>query len=363
MPRRMAFDRWLFLTTALLVVGGLFMVGSASNYVAVSLGRNPYHFLMQHAFHVLAGACVFAAALLIPYERLADRRVVVGLIGVSAACLVAVLFMSESGGARRWLRLGFVTVQPSEFAKLAVVVSIAFLLSLREREVNDLRRVPLPCLGIVAPLAFLIVVEPDLGTALMIGITVLVMIFVAGLRWKYLGATLGVGFLCLVGAVLAEPYRIERVISFFRPGTDPKDSGFQLDQSLIALGNGGITGTGWGQGQQKALYLPAAHTDFIFSVVGEELGLLGTTLLLGAFVLLFWRGMRTALRAPDRFGSYLALGITCLIVLQGLIHMGVCLGMLPTKGLPLPFVSAGGSSLVATLASVGVLLNVSQHSN
>lgn len=366
-PRPMGFDRWLFLTTALLVVAGLFLVGSASYYFAMSLGLHPYHFLILHSLHALVGAAAFTAALYLPYQKLASRPLVLGGMAASLVALALVWTMPAVGGAHRWYRFGPLTVQPSELAKPVAVVFTAYLLSRRESEVNVLRRVPMPCLLGVGPLVLLIVIEPDLGTALMLVLTVSVMVFVAGLRWKYIGASVGAGVLGLLLAVLIEPYRIQRIKTYvgslFGPTEDTLGAGFQLVQSLIAVGSGGVTGAGWGQGQQKALYLPAAHTDFLFSVIGEELGLLGTGLMLAAFLLLFWRGIRTALRAPDRFGFYLALGITSLLVLQALIHMGVCLGLLPTKGLPLPLLSHGGSSLVATMAAVGVLLNVSQHSN
>jgi cell division protein FtsW len=229
--------------------------------------------------------------------------------------------------------------------------------------VNDLKRVVLPTALALGPMAFLIVIEPDLGSSFMLALTAFVMLFVAGLRWKYVGAVAGAGALGVVAAVIAEPYRMQRILTFLNPMEDTQKSGFQLAQSLIALGSGGVLGTGWGQGQQKAFYLPAAHTDFIYSVIGEELGLVGTIFLLAAFLVLFWRGMRTAAGAPDRFGYYLALGITTLVAFQALIHMGVCIGILPTKGLPLPLVSHGGSSLVATMAALGVLVNVSRHSN
>jgi cell division protein FtsW len=359
----MLFDGWLFFTTGLLVVGGLFMVGSASHYVAMSMGLDPYHFLLRHLVHAMVGLGVLLAILYIPYTKLADRRLVLLLLGVSLFALIAVLAMPEAGGAHRWFRLGPFNVQPSEFAKLIAVVFMASILTRKEERVNELWAVPVPCLAAVGMLAFLIAVEPDLGSAIMLAATAGAMIFVAGLRWTYIGAVGCLGFLGVAAAVIAKPYRLERIRTFLEPTADTQGSGFQLAQSLIAVGSGGLTGVGIGQGQQKAYYLPAPHTDFIFSVIGEEIGLVGTSLVLLAFLLLFWRGVRTAVRAPDRFGLLLALGITCLLVLQGLVHMGVCLGLMPTKGLPLPFISYGGSSLVATMAGMGVLLNVSQHSN
>ena len=363
MPRRMAVDRWLFFTAGLLVLAGLVMVGSASHYVAMSEGLHPYHYLLRHVIHLALGAVCLAAALSVPYDRFSERKLAIGLVLASLVALIVVLAMPAAGGAHRWLRLGPLTLQPSEFAKLAAVLFMASILSRREREVNDLWAVPIPCLGAVGILAFLIAIEPDLGSALMLSGTAFLMLFVAGLKWRYLGVATALGMVVLAVAVLAKPYRMERIKTFLDPAADTHGSGFQLTQSLIAVGSGGVTGVGLGQGQQKAYFLPAPHTDFIFSVVGEELGLIGMGVLLTAFLLLFWRGLRTAARAPDRFGFYLALGITILLVWQGLTHMGVCVGLMPTKGLPLPLVSYGGSSLLATMAAVGLLLNVSQHSN
>lgn len=363
MPRRTTFDGWLLLTCALLVLGGLFTVGSATSYVSLSSGRSAYHYVVVHCAHVVVGAAVFLGLLFVPYQRLFDRRVVWSAVAVSWISLAVVLLMPASGGARRWFHMGPAALQPSEAAKLVAILFLAYLLARREAEVNDLRRVVVPVASVLGPMAFLIVIEPDLGSSFMLGFTAFVLLFVAGLRWKYVGAVIGAGVLGIVGAVVVEPYRMQRILTFLNPTEDTQKSGFQLAQSLIALGSGGITGTGWGQGQQKAFYLPAAHTDFIYSVIGEELGLAGTLTLLAAFLLLFWRGMRAATRAPDRFGTYLALGITTLVVFQALIHMGVCLGLLPTKGLPLPLLSHGGSSLVATMAAMGVLGNVSRHSN
>jgi cell division protein FtsW len=217
--------------------------------------------------------------------------------------------------------------------------------------------------ALIGAMVFLIVIEPDLGSAVMVLATAAVMMFVGGLRFRYLGAAVAAGVLFVVIAILAQPYRIERIKTFLNPGSDPQGAGFQLAQSRLAVGSGGLTGAGFGKGQQKAYYLPAPHTDFIFSVVGEEFGLLGTLTLLLVVAFIAWRGLRATWWAPNRFAFFLALGGTTLIVLQSLIHMGVCTGLLPTKGLPFPLFSYGGSSLIASFAVVGLILNVSQHSN
>jgi cell division protein FtsW len=242
-------------------------------------------------------------------------------------------------------------------------VFLAHLLARREERIHEPWAVVIPSGLVIGGLSFLVVIEPDLGSAVLLAVVAASMLFAAGLGWRYVGGAACAGVVAFVVAVIAEPYRLDRIRGFLAPSTDVQGTNFQLQQSLIAIGNGGLTGIGLGHGQQKAFYLPAAHTDFIFSVVGEELGLIGTLLLLTAFLLVFWRGMRAVLRAPDRFGSHLALGITLLIVLQALINMCVCVGLLPTKGLPLPFISYGGSSLLMSMVATGVLLNVSQHSS
>jgi cell division protein FtsW len=359
----MAYDRWLFFTVGLLAVGGLLIVGSASNYVAMDYGNSPAAYYAKQFLHLGFGFVALIVMLSVPYQRLADRRVILGLLAGCLLSLIIVLGMPAAGGAQRWIPVGPLRFQPSEFAKLLTIVFMAFVLSRKEGQVNDLWKVPVPCFAVVGTMAFLVVIEPDLGSAVILVATAGLMIFVAGLNWRSIAVVSGVCTAALAVSVLTEEYRLARIKAFLDPSVDSLGSSFQLNQSLIAIGSGGLTGAGLGQGQQKAFFLPAVHTDFIFSVIGEELGLIGTLTLLVAFMLLFWRGMRAALRAPDRFGFYLALGVTNLLVLQALVNMGVCLGLLPTKGLPLPFISYGGSSLVASMAAMGLLLNVSQHSN
>jgi|RhiMethySRZTD1v2_1073278.scaffolds.fasta_scaffold137974_2 cell division protein FtsW len=364
MPRRRAFDRWLFLTAVLFVVGGVFMVGSASHYIAMSQGKAPTYFLVRQILFLCLGGLLMAGAMKLPLAWLNDRRVVYGLVATSIVLLLGVLAAPSSQGAHRWFRIGPFGVQPSELAKITTVILLAHVLARRTAEqVNDLRQTLVPLVGTIGLLAMLIVIEPDLGSAVILLATAATLLFVSGLRWRYIGATAAAGAIFVVGAIIAQPYRLQRIKTFLNPGADTQGAGFQLAQSLLAVGSGGLWGVGLGQGQQKAYYLPAAHTDFIFSVIGEELGLVGTLLVLAGVALLAWRGFRAALNAPDGFELHVALGATCLIVLQSLVHMGVCVGLLPTKGLSFPLLSYGGSSLVASLVVVGLLLNVSQHSN
>ncbi len=362
MPRPRRFDAWIFITAGLMVIAGLCMVGSASQFVSLGSPLTATLLVKQLLF-LVAGLGVLAATMTVPYARLDDPRVARAGMAVSLLALTAVLAMPAAGGAHRWFHAGPLRIQPSEFAKIAVVVFLAYVLSRKEREVNDFKGVLMPTGALVGAVAFLITIQPDLGSAVMIVATAGILLFVAGLSWRYIGAGFAVTALGFVAAVLHHSYRLQRIRTFLDPAADPQGGGFQLNQSLLAVGSGGLWGVGLGQGQQKAYYLPAPHTDFIFSVVGEELGLVGTLLLLAAVMTLFWRGMRAARRAPDRFAFYLAVGATCMLSLQALIHMGVCVGLLPTKGLPLPFVSYGGSSLLASMALTGLLLNVSQHSN
>jgi cell division protein FtsW len=367
-PKKMAYDGWLFLTALPLVVCGLFMVASSSPYVAMDYGKDPSAFYWKQAAHAVVGLGLLIAALWVPYRTWNRRWLIFTLLAVCVAALLLVLAMPSAGGAHRWIMFGPLRFQPSEFAKLFVVVFMAFMLSRKEDRVNDPWSVPIPCMAVVGTLAFLIVVEPDLGSGVLLVAVACLMTFIAGLRWRYVGALCAVGAVGFAAGVVAEPYRLQRVVAWLRILSDPSSAdaqgaNFQLLQSLIAVGRGGVTGVGLGQGQQKAFFVPASHTDFIFSIIGEELGFLGSMALLVTFLLIFWRGLRAAVKAPDRFGFYLALGITCLLVTQALTNMCVCLGLLPTKGLPLPLISYGGSSLLASMAGLGLLFNVSQHSN
>lgn len=361
MPRRLVVDHVLLLTAGLLVVAGLFVVGSASPYEAMRYGRGPSHYMFRHAAFAAIGLAAMLGTMRLPYRFFDETRTVLAIVSISGLALLAVFGMAPSQGAHRWIPLGPVNVQPSEFAKIAGIVFTAWILARREERVNELRAVLLPIGGVVGGMALLTLLQPDLGSAVMIVAPVAAMLFVAGLSWRYIGALATGAGVVFVAAILAEPYRLTRIGVFIDPTKDPQGAGFQATQSLLALGSGGITGVGFGQGQQKAWFLPAAHTDFVFSVVGEELGLFGTGLLLAAVLVLFWRGLRTSLRVPDRFARYLALGLTLLVVLQALVHMAVCVVVLPTKGLPFPYLSYGGSSLIATLAATGILVNLSQH--
>jgi cell division protein FtsW len=322
-----------------------------------------YVFVLKQSIAVVAGGLLAFGAMSIDYRRLDDPRLIACLLVGVGAALVAVLLRAPVNGARRWLALGVMSVQPSEFAKIALVVALAALLSRREGEMDLPTRTLLPVLGIVSVLAGLVLCEPDFGTAFTYFVIAAAMLFFAGLplRWFLGSALLLVPTLSVW--VWSAQYRRDRLMAFLHPEEDPLGRGFHAIQSLIAVGTGGVTGLGLGHGKQKLFFLPYPYTDFIYAIVGEELGLLGCAAVLGLFGFVFARGVRAAVNAPDSFGRLLGIGLSVMIVAQALVNISVVLSLLPTKGIPLPFLSYGGSALWADLLAVGILLNLSQHSS
>jgi cell division protein FtsW len=289
--------------------------------------------------------------------------VVFSALGVVVAMLVVVFFLAAAANTHRWIQLAGFSVQPSELSKLALIFFLAYFLEKRKDNVNDLAFTLVPIGIIVAFLAGLIILEPDLGTAVSLLVISGLLLFVAGLDLRFIAGAVILAAPALYLLVFRVNYRRERILAFLNPWGDPLGRGFQIIQSLTSVSSGGFLGLGYMEGKQKLFYLPEAHTDFIFAVVGEEIGMIGTCAVLALFILFLWRGLRTSVRAPDLFGFYLALGITMMVCVQAFINMSVVLGILPTKGIPLPFLSYGGSSIVVMLAAVGILLNVSQHSS
>jgi cell division protein FtsW len=272
-----------------------------------------------------------------------------------------VLFSPPVNNAHRWFSIGGLGIQPSELAKLAAIFFIAAMLERRMNRINEIGYALLPIGLVVGVLVGLILFEPDFGTSMSLALIAAVMVFAAGLSYMYVAAA-GLMLLPLAGFImLGAEYRRRRLLAFLDPWSDPLGDGFQLIQSLIAVGTGGVSGRGLMQGVQKLFYLPEPHSDFIYAVISEELGLIGATAVLICFCVITWRGLRIASRAPDTFGAFVALGLTTMIAVQALVNISVVLGMMPTKGIPLPFVSAGGSSLIINLLGMGVLLNVSRH--
>jgi cell division protein FtsW len=361
MAKKLYPDTWLFAATIGLALFGVVMVYSASAVLAQSEHHGSFYYVIKQAIWTLIGLVAMLIAMQVDYHRLRDRRVVYGLLTLTVFMLLAVFAFPAINGARRWIKFQGFSVQPSEISKLALAIFLAYFLEKRLGEEREFWRTFIPCGVVTAVLAGLIVVEPDFGTSMMLTVTFVIVIYTAGARLSHLAMAAAPAFVIAAGLLIFVPWRMARLVSFWDPWADPQKSGFQVVQSLIAVGSGGTNGLGFAQGKQKMMFLPFAHSDFIFAVIGEELGLLGTLTVLSAFALFLWRGIRISFMAPDRFGRLLAIGIVTGIVAQALFNMSVVLSMVPTKGIPLPFISYGGSSLVPTLAAVGILLNISQH--
>ena len=361
MAKKLYPDTWLFAATIGLALFGVVMVYSASAVLAQSENHGSFYYVIKQAIWTSIGLVAMLIAMQVDYHRLRDRRVVYGLLNLTVFMLLAVFAFPAINGARRWIKFQGFSVQPSEVSKLALAIFLAYFLEKRFGEEREFWRTFIPCGVVTTVLAGLIVVEPDLGTSMMLAVTFVIVIYTAGARLSHLAMAAAPAFVVAAGLLIFVPWRMARLVSFWDPWADPQKSGFQVVQSLIAVGSGGTNGLGFAQGKQKMMFLPFAHSDFIFAVIGEELGLLGTLTVLSAFALFLWRGIRISFMAPDRFGRLLAIGIVTGIVAQALFNMSVVLSMVPTKGIPLPFISYGGSSLVPTLAAVGILLNISQH--
>jgi cell division protein FtsW len=361
MARKLQADEWLFAATLGLALFGVVMVYSASADLAFAENGTQYHYVKRQAMWTVAGLLAMIGAMHFDYGRLRDRRVVAGLLAGTVVLLLAVFVFPRINGAHRWIRLAGFSLQPSELSKLALAIFLARFLERRAGEEHALWKTFVPCVLMTGLLVLLVGAEPDLGTAMMLGIICVTLLFAAGARLLYLGAIGAVGLVGIVFMIVLFPWRLGRVTAFLDPWADAQGTGFQVVQSLIAVGSGGTNGLGFAHGRQKMLFLPFAHSDFIFAVVGEELGLLGALTLVAVFGLFLWRGVRAARRAPDRFGMLLGLGIVVGIVAQALFNISVVLSLVPTKGIPLPFISYGGSSMMLTLVSVGVLLNISQQ--
>jgi cell division protein FtsW len=363
MARKLYPDKWLFSATVGLALFGVVMVYSASALLAQSENHSQFYYFIKQGIWMAIGLLVMFVMMQIDYHHLRSRRLISFLLIVTGVLLLAVFGFGKVNGAHRWIRFSYFSIQPSELSKLVLAIFLAYLLEKRAGEETDFWQTFVPCAVVAGALAFLIALEPDLGTALMLGVIFFVMTYTAGVRPRHLGIASAPALAGLAGMLIFVPWRMQRLVTFLDPWADPQNKGFQVVQSLIAVGSGGPDGLGFAQSKQKMLFLPFAHSDFIFAVIGEELGLVGALTIVFVFGLFLWRGVRTSLLAPDRFGMLLALGIVVSIVAQALFNISVVLSLVPTKGIPLPFISYGGSSLVPTLAAVGVLLNISQHTS
>jgi cell division protein FtsW len=367
MPRSVQPDRKLFIVTLALCLIGVVMVFSASAMTASEQFGAGYIFLLRQLIYVVLGIAGMFWLMNMDYRKLRQPSVVFTGLALSFVLLVGVFFLDRSHQTHRWFRTGPFSFQPSEMAKLALIVYLAWFLELRRRPrnfgVNDPLHTLAPALGATLIMAALVVKEPDMGTAFMIVLISMVMLFVAGLSYRYIAGTVLAAIPTIYLLIVRVPYRLQRFEAFLHPELDPKGAGFQLLQSLISVGSGGMTGVGLMESRQKLFFLPEAHTDFIYAIIGEELGFIGAVVVLALFAVYGWRGFVAAMKAGDDFGKFLGLGITTMVVGQALINLSVVLGMMPTKGIPLPFISYGGSSLFVMLLATGVLLNLSQQAD
>ena len=363
MARKLKSDKLLFIATLLLVCTSVVMVYSASAVIAMERFQRPHLFLFKQVAVMLIGLSLVWIVMRIDYRCYRQPLVIGAGLAVVLLTLTAVLMVPPLNGASRWLGIGPLGVQPSELAKIVVILFTAALLERRMDRIDDVSYSLLPIGVVTGIIVGLILVEPDLGTAVSVLVIAAVMVFAAGVSYRYVVGLAVLAVPVFYFVIMSTEYRRQRVLAFLDPWNDPLGSGFQMIQSMIAVGTGGIFGRGLMGGVQKLFYLPEPHNDFIYAVIAEELGLIGATMVLVCFGVITWRGLRTALRAPDRFGAFIAIGLTVMIAFQALFNISVVLGIAPTKGIPLPFVSAGGSSLLINLVGMAILLNVSQHAS
>jgi cell division protein FtsW len=350
-------DPWLWIPAAVLLVLGCLMVLNTTYFLGLEKTGDAFHFFKAHLARVAGGLLILV--LLSQLSLAGLRRLVMPLTIASVVLLLAIYIPGLGvvrGGARRWFHLGPIMLEPSEMVKFALVFFLADYLSRRGERIRNFESGPLPVFLMVAPIALLVLKQPDFGNTVMIALILFAMLYAAGVKLSHLGIAGSAALAALIFQAAAKAYRVKRMTTFLDPWSTARSSGFQLVQSFIALGEGGKWGVGLGAGRQKMFYLPAAHTDFIFAVVGEEFGLIGAVTVVGLFVMILFRGMKIAHDEPDSFASLLAVGLTALISIQALINMAVVIGMIPTKGLPLPFLSYGGTAIMMAMASLGALL-------
>jgi cell division protein FtsW len=361
MARTLKSDKWLLWATLLLLGISLLMVYSASSFLAANEGSSQYLYLMKQSVFIALGLVALLVGMRVDYHVYRKPIFIWSFLALTVVLLLVVFGSPSIKGTRRWIDLKFTTMQPSELAKLAAIFFTAALLERRMHRINEFKYALAPIGIATGVLAGLILAQPDFGTATALSGVVLLMVFSAGLSFRYVAAVTAVLVPAAGLAVYLEQYRLRRFMAFWNPDSDPAGANFQLNQSLIAVGSGGPWGRGFMEGMQKMFYLPEPHTDFIYAVIGEETGLIGATLVLVLFCIIAMRGIRAAMMAPDRYGALMATGLTAMIVVQAFVNISVVLGLVPTKGIPLPFVSNGGSSMIVSLAAMGVLLNITQH--
>lgn len=369
MAKKLRIDWFMFAIAAGLALFGSVMVYSASAMISLEeTAKHPdgatqfAYFYKQFGF-TLAGLLVMYATSKIDYRIFNNKIIVFGLVIITVLLLACVFGFGAINGARRWIRFAGISFQPSEISKIVLPIFLAYFLTKNEKSISSLKETVLPCLALLAVMGGLIILEPDLGTTIVLSSIFVVVYFAAGANILHLAVVFASLVLIGVGAILFAPWRVRRLMAFLDPCSEENavGAGYQVCQSLMGIGSGGIIGEGFAKGQQKLFYLPYPYSDFIFATVGEELGLLGTLAVVIAFGFLLWRGTRAALMAPDRFGMLLGIGLITGLIVQALFNISVVVSILPVKGIPLPFISYGGSSILITLAAVGILLNISQY--
>ncbi|MFH1198882.1 MAG: putative lipid II flippase FtsW [Candidatus Omnitrophota bacterium] len=351
----------LFTIAFILVCIGIVMIYSASSIYSWERYHDGFFFLKRHISFIVIGALLAFLAMSVDYRNF--QKYSKAMLVVALILLVLVMIPGlgrEVSGARRWFRFKFISFQPSEFANLAVIIYIADFISRKGNFIKSFVRGFLPPMCVLGAVALLILVQPDLGTTVALATVVFIMLFVAGIRPAHLLSVFLLSLPALYFLVFHVPYRRARILAFLNPWADPRGSGFQIIQSQIALGSGGVFGAGLGHSKQKLFYLPAAHTDFIFSIIGEELGLFGTIGIIVLFMVFIQQGLKVIKNSPDKFGYFLALGLVAMVTIKAVINIGVSCGVLPTKGLPLPFISYGGSSFVFDMVCIGILMNIAR---
>ena len=351
----------LFMIFSVLIATGVVMIYSSSGIYALEVMRNSSYFLVRHVMFLMIGAVLMFWVMLMDYRLLQKWARPILVVVILLLIFVLIPGIGKvSSGARRWFSLGPIHFQPSEMAKVGLIIYMADFLSRKQSHIRSFRKGFLPAMLVMGLLSLLIMKQPDMGNTILIFSITMLMLFAAGARIKHLVSVFLPAIPLTAFLVWIEPYRVRRIVAFMNPWEDPQGVGFQLSQSQIALGSGGFWGVGLGKSQQKLLYLPAAHTDFIFSIIGEELGFLGAMAVIFLFAVFIWRITRILKQVVDPFGYYMCFGILMMLSIQVVVNFGVSIGALPTKGLPLPFISYGGSALIFNMIAVGLILNVSR---
>jgi len=361
MAKRVGVDKWLFGATLVLTVIGLLMVFSASAVMAKERFGSPYAFVIRQSIWAALGLTAMVLLMKIDYRRYNNPNVVFPAVAVSVLMLLVAFLMHDSHATHRWIRFGALSFQPSEIAKPALVLFLAWFLQNRMQTIEDFRGTILPAALPSLIFIALILKEPDLGTALVCASVTALMLYLAGMNMRWLGLAALAAAPVLYFMLFRVKWRRDRILAFLNPESDPLGKGFHIIQSLIAVGTGGISGTGFFDGRQKLFYLPEPHTDYVFATIAEELGLIGSIAVVGLFIVLAYRGMRAAILSKDPFARFLAFGITATLLIQAFFNISVVLALVPTKGITLPFISYGGTSLFIMLASIGVLLNITRE--